>query len=447
MRKRLIGFTLIAVICWTLGSASLLQRSLAAAQSQTRSSNSGRPTQSSATTATSAVTADPSEPLAPEGRTGESSAASASSSKSLLTGVRTVSAPEYTRVIIDLSKQVQYDVRRVREDPVNGLPPRIYVDIHGVKLALAKDAAAGGDGVLRQVRVGQFTENIVRVVLDMNRSTDHRAFVLADPFRLIVDVQGQKPAGAAAATSSNPLSGVATDRKPAAQPTGIRKIVLDPGHGGKDPGAIGPGGIAEKDLVLIIAKKLAVKLKKEMGVEVILTRTDDSFIPLEGRTAIANAREADLFVSLHMNASPNGDARGLETYYLDKTTDEASIRLAARENSTARKNVSDLQFILSDMMQSMKLEDSISLAHRLQTALVGGMSRKLDDVKDLGVKKALFYVLVGARMPSVLVEMLFITNKTEGQAMTQESYQDAMANALFEGIAKYNESTMAMKTL
>ena len=98
-------------------------------------------------------------------------------------------------------------------------------------------------------------------------------------------------------------------------------------------------------------------------------------------------------------------------------------------------------------MQSMKLEDSISLAHRLQTALVGGMSRKLDDVKDLGVKKALFYVLVGARMPSVLVEMLFITNKTEGQAMTQESYQDAMANALFEGIAKYNESTMAMKTL
>jgi N-acetylmuramoyl-L-alanine amidase len=199
--------------------------------------------------------------------------------------------------------------------------------------------------------------------------------------------------------------------------------------------------------VLIIAKKLAVKLKKEMGVEVILTRTDDSFIPLEGRTAVANAQEADLFVSLHMNASANTDARGLETYYLDKTTDEASIRLAARENSTARNNVSDLQFILSDMLQSMKLEDSISLAHRLQTALVGGMSRKLDDVKDLGVKKALFYVLVGARMPSVLVEMLFITNKTEGQAMTQESYQDAMADALFEGIAKYNESTMAMKTL
>ena len=446
MRKRLIGSTLIAVICWTLGSVTPLRR-FAVAQSQNRSSNSGRPTQSSATTGTSPVTGVRSEPLAPEGSTGESSAASASSSKSLLTGVRTVPAPEYTRVIIDLSKQVQYDVRRVREDPANGLPPRIYVDIHGAKLALGKDVVAGGDGILRQVRVGQFTENIVRVVLDMNRSTDHRAFVLADPFRLIIDIQGQKPAGAAAATTKNALAGVATDRKPAAQPTGIRKIVLDPGHGGKDPGAVGSGGIAEKDLVLIIAKKLAVKLKKEMGVEVILTRTDDSFIPLEGRTAVANAQEADLFVSLHMNASANTDARGLETYYLDKTTDEASIRLAARENSTARNNVSDLQFILSDMLQSMKLEDSISLAHRLQTALVGGMSRKLDEVKDLGVKKALFYVLVGARMPSVLVEMLFITNKTEGQAMTQESYQDAMADALFEGIAKYNESTMAMKTL
>jgi N-acetylmuramoyl-L-alanine amidase len=362
--------------------------------------------------------------------------------------VRTVSAAEYTRVIIDLSKQVQYDVRRATEDPINGLPPRIYVDIHGAKLALGKDPVPGGDGVLRQVRVGQFTENIVRVVLDMNRSSDHRAFVLADPFRLVVDVKGQNPEGAAAAPTKKPVPEIASDRKrPAPRPTGIRKIVLDPGHGGKDPGAVGAGGIAEKDLVLIIAKKLAVKLKREMGVEVILTRTDDSFIPLEGRTAIANAQEADLFISLHMNASPNADARGLETYYLDKTTDEASIRLAARENSTSRKNVSDLQFILSDMMQSMKLEDSISLAHRLQTALVGGMSRKIDEVRDLGVKKALFYVLVGARMPSVLVEMLFITNKTEGQAMTQESHQDAMADALFEGIAKYNESSMAMKTL
>jgi N-acetylmuramoyl-L-alanine amidase len=228
---------------------------------------------------------------------------------------------------------------------------------------------------------------------------------------------------------------------------GIHKIVLDPGHGGRDPGAIGSGGIAEKDLVLSVARKLAKKLREEMGIEVVLTRKDDSFVPLEDRTAIANAQNADLFVSLHMNASPNSDARGLETYYLDNTSDEASIRLAARENGTSRNKVSDLQFILSDMTQNMKLEDSITLAHRLQGSLVNTMARKMADVRDLGVKKALFYVLVGARMPSVLVEMFFITNKIEGRAMTRDEYQNAVVDSLYEGIQKYKQTVMAAKTL
>jgi N-acetylmuramoyl-L-alanine amidase len=228
---------------------------------------------------------------------------------------------------------------------------------------------------------------------------------------------------------------------------GLRKIVLDPGHGGKDPGAIGVGGIAEKDVVLSVAKKLAGKLRNEMGVQVVLTRNDDRFVALEDRTATANAEDADLFISLHMNASPNSDARGIETYYLDNTTDEAAIRLAARENSTSRRNISDLQFILSDMTQNMKLEDSITLAHRLQGALVDGMAKPMGDVKDLGVKKALFYVLVGARMPSVLVEMFFITNRKEGRAVGRESYQDALVESLYSGIQKFGESNMMAKTL
>jgi N-acetylmuramoyl-L-alanine amidase len=148
-----------------------------------------------------------------------------------------------------------------------------------------------------------------------------------------------------------------------------------------------------------------------------------------------------------MNASASSEAKGLETYYLDNTTDEASVRLAARENGTSRNNVSDLQFILSDMTQNMKLEDSVTLAHRLHESLLLSMSQKLGDVRDLGVKKALFYVLVGARMPSVLLEMLFITNKTEGRAMSQEAYQDAVVESLYEGIQKYNESVLAAKTL
>jgi len=200
-------------------------------------------------------------------------------------------------------------------------------------------------------------------------------------------------------------------------------------------------------VVLSVAKKLAAKLKNEMGVQVVLTRKDDRFVALEDRTYIANAEDADLFISLHLNASPNAEARGIETYYLNNTTDEAAIRLAARENGSARKNISDLQFILSDMTQNMKLEDSVTLAHRLQQSMVGGMGKAIGEVRDLGVKTALFYVLVGARMPSVLVEMSFVTHRVEGTALSREAGQDAMVNSLFEGIQKYGESIMIAKTL
>jgi N-acetylmuramoyl-L-alanine amidase len=271
----------------------------------------------------------------------------------------------------------------------------------------------------------------------------------------VIDVYGQRAEASAAKEVARTLTAdgrrtvakVNIPSSPAPATSGLRKIVLDPGHGGKDPGAIGAGGIAEKDIVLSIAKKLAAKLRKDLRVDVVLTRKDDRFVALEDRTALANAENADLFISLHVNASENTEAKGIETYYLDNTTDEAAIRLAARENSTSRRNISDLQFILSDMTQNMKLEDSITLAHRLQGSIVGAMAKTMDDVRDLGVKKALFHVLVGARMPSVLVEMFFITNRSEGRAMSRESYQDAMVEALFEGIQKYGQSNLVARTL
>jgi N-acetylmuramoyl-L-alanine amidase len=366
-----------------------------------------------------------------------------------LFSVRVSSSKSYSRVTMDLSHEVRYETHRLNEDSSKGLPPRIYVDLFGTKLAMdSRNPIAVDDGVLRQLRVGQFTADIVRIVIDLTTLGEHNAFLLVDPYRLVIDIQGQKNAEAVAAIDkSKKRTAILPEKGKPVPVSGIRKIVLDPGHGGKDPGAIGVGGIAEKDIVLAVAKKLERKLKQEMGVEVVLTRRDDRFIPLEDRTAIANAEGADLFVSLHMNASPNGEAKGLETYYLDNTNDEASLRLAARENGTSRRNVSDLQFILSDMTQNMKLEDSITLAHHLQHSLVDGMSTRLADVKDLGVKKALFYVLVGARMPSVLVEMFFITNKTEGPAMSQEAYQNAVVDALYDGIVKYKESNLASKTL
>jgi N-acetylmuramoyl-L-alanine amidase len=380
------------------------------------------------------------------------------SDKALITGVRFLTSKSSTRIMLDLSREAKFEVRRLKGDTANGAPPRIYIDILGARLALAsKEALPVDDGLLRQVRVGQYTADVVRVVLDLQNLAAHNAFMLADPYRLVIDVAGQRagdrPLTSEAPAGVEPAKRVGTPQPPprkASSPApanGLHKIVLDPGHGGKDPGAVGPGGIAEKDIVLSIAKKLALKLRNEMGVEVVLTRKDDRFVALEDRTAMANAEDADLFISLHMNASPNAEAKGIETYYLDNTTDEAAIRLAARENATSRKNISDLQFILSDMTQNMKLEDSITLAHRLQGALVGGMTKTMDDVRDLGVKKALFHVLVGARMPSVLVEMFFITNRGEGRAMTQGGPQDAMVEALYEGIQKYGQSNLIAKTL
>jgi N-acetylmuramoyl-L-alanine amidase len=373
----------------------------------------------------------------------------ASLERSRLTSVRFLSSKAYTRVMMDLSGPVRYETHHLPADPSKGLAPRIYIDLFHTELSMdAKEPLVVEDGLLRQVRVGQFSADVVRIVIDMASPGEHPILQVPDSHQLVIEIQGQKSSDVVAAAGKKNSGSMTPAIKNKSLPAiGIRKIVLDPGHGGKDPGAIGVGGIAEKDIVLAVAKKLASKLQTQMGVEVVLTRKDDRFISLEDRTARANAEDADLFVSLHMNASPNSEAKGLETYYLDNTTDEASLRLAARENGTSRRNVSDLQFILSDMTQNMKLEDSITLAHRLHDTLVDNMSKKLADVKDLGVKKALFYVLVGARMPSVLVEMFFITNKTEGRAMSQESYQDAVVDALYDGIVKYKDSSLAGKTL
>lgn len=446
MKNRRFGVIAAAIGCAALLAMFLIQfHSFAAAQTKksTRVPSSIGPSNNRL----------PSSPDTPQARREEPQPepqnSAAGSDKSIVSSVRFISTARYTRVLLDLSKEAKYEIRHLEGDTSKGLAPRAYVDIVGARLvANSKEPVAVHDRLLRQVRVGQHNDDVVRVVLDLNNLIRPQAIsLLPDLFRLVIHIQDQETGEAVNSVASNkPAVATVKNKTPTrSSVSGIRKIVLDPGHGGKDPGAIGFGGLAEKDLVLAIAKKAAVKLKKEMGFDVVLTRSDDRYVALEDRTSFANAQDADLFISLHMNASHNLEARGIETYYLDNTNDEGSIRLAARENSTSRKSVSDLQFILSDMLQNMKLEDSVSLAHRLQSALVSGMSRKLTDVRDLGVKKALFYVLVGARMPSVLVEMFFITNKIEGPAMSQESYQDAMVDALVEGVAKYNERTMAMK--
>jgi N-acetylmuramoyl-L-alanine amidase len=218
----------------------------------------------------------------------------------------------------------------------------------------------------------------------------------------------------------------------------VGRIVLDPGHGGHDTGSVGPQGLREKDLVLDVAQRLGRLIEARMGSEVIFTRSDDTFIPLERRTEIANEAKADLFLSIHANSSPLRSAAGVETYYLNFTTSRSALDLASRENSGAQMSVSELQGLLEKIALKDKLEESREFAGRVQTALYT-LSAKTTDArsKDRGVKRAPFVVLIGASMPSVLAEIGFVSNSHDESVMRREEYRERTAEALYKGISNY----------
>jgi N-acetylmuramoyl-L-alanine amidase len=223
---------------------------------------------------------------------------------------------------------------------------------------------------------------------------------------------------------------------------GVKRIVIDAGHGGKDVGAVGYyGSVYEKNVTLDIAKKLAQKIRQKLGCEVFLTRNTDRALSLEERTAIANTKNADLFISIHTNASTNRDAHGIETYFLNLATDDNAILVAARENATSRKNISDLQTILHDLMKNSKINESGKLASYVQNALYRNLRTRYSAIKSKGVKQAPFYVLMGAQMPSILVETSFISNKRECERLNNPVYQDALCESVVNGISKYIRET------
>jgi len=221
---------------------------------------------------------------------------------------------------------------------------------------------------------------------------------------------------------------------------GVRKIVIDPGHGGRDPGAMAQQGIREKDITLSIAKKLAQSLRRRTGCEVLLTRSSDTYLHLEERTAIANTRKADLFISLHLNSSTAREVMGIETYFLNLATDESAIAVAARENATSTKNISDLEGILKDLMRNAKIAESTRLAKSVQKNICVNMSRKYSPIKDKGVKQAPFYVLMGAQMPAILIETGFISNPQELGRLSSADYQSALSDAIAAGVSNYINS-------
>ena len=338
--------------------------------------------------------------------------------------IRQWSSKGYTRVAVDLSAPVEFSNKRISN------PDRLYFDLKNTKISKEINTTLPvGDGILKTVRAGQFNQDTVRVVLDLEEIKDFKVFMLEDPARLIIDVYGHKK-------KNN-----TKDIVPA-----LTTIVLDPGHGGHDPGAVGPNGLYEKDVVLDIALKLKKALSENQAFKVFMTRERDIFIPLEERTAFANSKHADLFISIHTNASPNKSARGIETYLLNWTNDEEAIRVAARENQISLKKMKEqmnkfkksyVDVMLSSLERDLKRDKSLSLAGNIQKSVISVLSNKYDNIHDRHIKNALFYVLMGAEMSSVLAEVSFISNPVEEKLLKKEDYRDYIAKAMADGVNTY----------
>jgi N-acetylmuramoyl-L-alanine amidase len=504
-----------------------------------------------------------------------------------LTAIRHWSTGDYTRIAIDLEQEVKYQAGRVPH------PDRIFFDLYGTKLAsdLVGKSFEVDSGFLHKIRVAQYKLNMARVVLDVDDVAEYSAFLLPNPYRLIIDIHGKLPPNQVAnnktsksptaqenkppqsANTQPPVEDVdagrdvtVTNAKPAetkraqkkvpdsataiqnaeansgpikgqgkdkdkdkervvsetpadvakvvspkvvddagmddsgksGQPTSgptfesispkessrnrkkktieptpdtsiattthtaaptasgersliralglkIGKIVVDAGHGGHDTGTIGPNGLAEKDLVLDVALKLGKLLEDKLGAEVVYTRDDDTFIPLETRTAIANKEQADLFISIHANSSDDASARGVETYYLNFTSRADALEVAARENAVSEQSIHELQDLVKKIALKEKIGESREFATDVQHSLYTGLSAKSPNLRNRGVKKAPFVVLIGANMPSILAEVSFVSNPDDARRLKTNDYRQRIADSLYRGVAKYVNSLSGVK--
>jgi N-acetylmuramoyl-L-alanine amidase len=548
-------------------------------ESKTRRKNSEKTTAEESSnreddSRTAAGTSQPSREKA------KASTAQASAPWPRVTGIRHWSTPDYTRVVIDVEGEVKFSSQRIAS------PARIYFDLKDTKLAstLVGKSFDVDDGFLRKIRVAQFAPGRTRVVLDVDDLSVYDAFLLPNPYRLIIDIHGKNSSArefdspslanhetsASSDASELPVAdlpgsaslgetdaantkapdassedkrtstavvkkivdadddsddslseneiappprhtkkitshdGILVDKvsktdiddspaesalsalkdSPAsahrkttpralassksesaddftvreARPTSagdrsliralglkIGKIVIDPGHGGHDTGTIGPNGLEEKDLVLEVGRRLGKLLETRLGAEVVYTRKDDTFIPLETRTAIANQARADLFISIHANSSHDADARGVETYYLNFTSSPDALEVAARENAVSEKSIYELQDLVKKIAMKEKIEESREFAADVESSLHSGLAAKSPAIRDRGVKKAPFIVLIGANMPSILAEISFVSNPADERRLETSEYRERIAESLYRGIAKYVNGLSGVK--
>ncbi|HEU4385509.1 MAG TPA: N-acetylmuramoyl-L-alanine amidase [Anaeromyxobacteraceae bacterium] len=365
---------------------------------------------------------------------GSSTAGSAEGSgPARVSEVRTWSSADYTRVAVTLSRPVAF--RETEIAPAGEQPRRLAVDLSPAELEGKAVARPVGDAKVERVRAAQHDAETVRVVLDLAGGQEYETFRLEDPPRVVVDVgtrEADAPQRAPVADGGDEEGGAGPLRP-------VRRIVVDAGHGGHDPGAIGPGGVREKDVTLAMVHRLRRKLERA-GFQVVLTRRDDRFLSLDERTALANTARGDLFVSLHANAHPRRDRTGVETYFLNVTDDRYAARLAARENGLvhlAGAGAPQVTRILSDLDATRSAGPSRRLAALVQKELVSRVRANVGEVRDLGVKHALFYVLLGARMPAVLVETAFVSNRKEERRLASPRYQEEVAEAVARAVTTF----------
>ncbi|MBU1742727.1 MAG: N-acetylmuramoyl-L-alanine amidase, partial [Proteobacteria bacterium] len=373
--------------------------------------------------------------------------AKTASGPALVSRVRHWTTRHYTRVVIHLDRPADFEHHLLPGRSAKF--HRLYIDVHGARTTPRVAPRVKIDhGLLRQVRVAQFDRRTVRVVLDLKRLRRFQVFALEGPFRIVVDFSSRQ--------AKRPVPGPDVGPDPARPrvPPGrarvkprqwslarqlglkIRRVVIDAGHGGKDPGAI-HGRVREKRIVLHLARLLKRQIERRLGLQVVLTRRRDRYLALEARTAKANAWAGDIFISLHVNSHPSRSIRGIETYFLNLTTDQEAMRVAARENATSTRKMSDLRMILQDLMLNSKINESNRLARFIQRGMIGHLRRRYRHVRNLGVKQAPFFVLMGAEMPAVLVEIGFISSPVERRRLINSAYLGRLALGVALGIGAY----------
>lgn len=375
---------------------------------------------------------------------------------STLRALRREALPDALRITLELEREAMF-----YEERLEG-PPRVFIDLRNTRPVEAlRDATVPfPDDVVRQARIGRHADNRTRVVFDLNGAARYSVYSLYNPYRIVIDFERAAPRNAAAPAAPPTPAAPARGRGAAPPPApaaanarggfslsrqlglGVSRIVIDPGHGGHDPGAR-VQGLNEAALVLDVALRLESLLLKEPGIEVVLTRRSNAFVPLEERTAIANRAGADLFLSIHVNASGDARIRGFETYFLNFAPNPEAEAIAARENAGSSRTMGNLPDIVKAITLSNKRDESRDFAAMLQTALHDRLRRVDTHARNLGVKQAPFMVLIGATMPSALAEIAFITNDEDATLLRGAGYRQQIAEALLAGIMKYQQTLKA----